>query len=76
MRWKNLTPLKATIEKDNYLFLQFFIAEKLGMTLAELRASMSLEELMGWNAYCSVKSDREQKEMERSRRQAQYRKVR
>ena len=76
MRWKNLTPLKATIEKDNYLFLQFFIAEKLGMTLAELRASMSPEELMGWNAYCLIKSDREKKEMERSRQQAQYRKVR
>jgi len=37
---------------------------------------MSLEELLGWNAYCTVKSDREQKEMERSRRQAQYRRVR
>ena len=46
------------------------------MTLAELRAKMSLEELFGWSAYLSVKSDREEKEMERSREQAQYRKVR
>lgn len=76
MRWKNPTPLKAKLDKDHYLFLQFFIAEKLGMTLAQLRATMSMEELLGWSAYCSLKSDREQKEMERSRQQAQYRRVR
>ena len=76
MRWKNPTRLKAKLEKDNYLFLQFFIAEKLGMTLAQLRASMSLEELQAWSVYCSVKSEREEKEMERSRQQAQYRRVR
>ena len=46
------------------------------MTLADLRASMSLEELLGWSAYLSVKSDREEKEMEKARQQAQYRKVR
>jgi hypothetical protein len=56
--------------------LQFFVAEKLGMTLADLRAKMSLEELTGWSAYLSVKADREEKEMERSRQQAQFRKVR
>ena len=76
MRWKKRTTLKATLEQDNYLFLQFFIAEKLGMTLADLRASMSLEELLAWSAYLSVKADREEKEMERSRQQAQFRKVR
>ena len=46
------------------------------MTLAGLRASMTFEELLGWSAYLSVKSDREEKEMERARQQAQYRKVR
>ena len=46
------------------------------MTLADLRASMSLEELFGWSAYLSVKADREEKEMEKARQQAQYRKVR
>jgi hypothetical protein len=76
MRWKKQTTLKAQIDKDHYLFLQFFIAEKLGMTLGQLRASMSMEELIAWSAYCSVKSDREQKEIERSRQQAQYRRVR
>ena len=76
MRWKKQRTLKATLEQDNYLFLQFFIAEKLGMTLADLRASMSLEELLGWSAYLSVKSDREEKEMERARQRAQFRGVR
>lgn len=46
------------------------------MTLAGLRASMSFEELLAWSAYLSVKSDREQKEMDKAREQAQYRKVR
>jgi|TARA_B100000073_G_scaffold348279_1_gene366130 hypothetical protein len=46
------------------------------MTLAGLRASMSFEELLGWSAYLSVKADREEKEMEKARQQAQYRKVR
>lgn len=46
------------------------------MTLAGLRASMSFEELLGWSAYLSVKSDREEKEMEKARQQAQFRKVR
>ena len=76
MRWKKRTTLKATIENDNCLFLQFFIAEKLGMTLAELRARMSFEELLAWSAYLSLKSDREEKEMEKARQQAQLRRVR
>tara|TARA_B100001939_G_C16382226_1_gene380451 strand:+ start:281 stop:421 length:141 start_codon:yes stop_codon:yes gene_type:complete len=46
------------------------------MTLAQLRASMSMEELLAWSAYLSVKSDREEKEMEKARQQAQYRRVR
>ena len=75
-RWKNQTRLKATLEQDNYLFLQFFVAEKLGMTLGQLRSEMSAEELLGWSAYLTLKSEREEKEMEKARQQAQYRKVR
>ncbi|ADD94425.1 hypothetical protein [uncultured phage MedDCM-OCT-S05-C36] len=56
--------------------MQFFIAEKLGMTVAELRSTMSTEELFAWSAYCSLKAEREDKEMEKARRQAQYRRVR
>jgi hypothetical protein len=56
--------------------LQFFIAEKLGMTLGQLRSTMSAEELYGWSAYLTLKAEREEKEMEKARQQAQYRKVR
>ena len=76
MRWKNPTRSKAKLEKDNYLFLQFFIAEKLGMTVAQLRSTMSTEELFAWSAYCSLRAEREDKEMEKARQQAQYRRVR
>lgn len=76
MRWKKQTTLKVQIDKDHYLFLQFFIAEKLGMTLGQLRSTMSAEELLGWSAYCTLKSEREEKEIEKSRQQAQFRGVR
>ena len=56
--------------------MQFFIAEKLGMTLLQLRTTMSAEELLGWSVYCTLKAEREEKEMEKARQQAQYRKVR
>ena len=56
--------------------MQFFIAEKLGMTVVQLRNTMSAEELFGWSAYCSLKADREEKELDKARKQAQYRRVR
>jgi hypothetical protein len=46
------------------------------MTLAQLRSSMSTEELYAWSAYCEVKAEQEEKAMERSRREAQMRGVR
>lgn len=69
-------PSKAQIDKDPQLYLQFFIAETLGMTLAELRQRMSTEELYAWSAYLNLKSEREEKAYERARREAQYRRVR
>tara|TARA_X000001382_G_scaffold130857_1_gene127309 strand:+ start:1215 stop:1385 length:171 start_codon:yes stop_codon:yes gene_type:complete len=56
--------------------LQFFVAEKLSMTLAELRSTMSVQELYGWSAYCQLKAEREEKEIDKARQQAQYRGVR
>ena len=56
--------------------MQFFIAEKLGMTLVEVRNKMSLEEMYGWNAYFSIKNEREEKAYEKAKKKAQYRKVR
>ena len=37
---------------------------------------MSTEELYAWSAYCELKSEREEKEMEKSRKQAQFRGMR
>jgi hypothetical protein len=69
-------PSKAQIDTDPLLYLQFFIAETLGMTLAEIRQKMTREELYAWSAYLSLKADREEKAHERARREAQYRRVR
>ena len=58
------------------MYLQFFIAEQLGMTLGDLKKKMTLEELYGWNAYFTLKSEREEKAYEDAKKKAQYRKVR
>tara|TARA_B100001093_G_C26789985_1_gene998518 strand:- start:1063 stop:1239 length:177 start_codon:yes stop_codon:yes gene_type:complete len=58
------------------VFLQFFIAEKLGYTHKELRERMSVKELYTWNAYFTIKAEREEKAYEKAKRQAQTRKVR
>ena len=58
------------------MFLQFFIAEKLGYTHKEIRNKMSVEELFAWNAYFTIQSEREEKAYEKAKRQAQTRKVR
>ena len=69
-------PEKAELKKNNYLHMQFFIAEKLGMTLVEIRNKMSLEEMYGWNAYFNHKAEEEEKAYEKAKRKAQTRKVR
>mgnify|MGYP001174353234 FL=1 len=48
--------------------LQFGIAKELGMSLSEVRATMTQEELIGWNAYFSVINEERQKEMDKARR--------
>jgi len=46
------------------------------MTLGDLKKKMTLEELYAWNAYFSLKHDRETKAYENAQKKAQYRKVR
>ena len=58
------------------MFLQFFIAEKLGYTHKELRNQISVEELFAWNAYFTIQAEREEQAYELAKRQAQTRKVR
>ena len=69
-------PLKAELSKNNFLYLQFFIAETLGITLLELKNRMSMEELLSWNAYFELKNEREEKAYEDARRGAQNRRLR
>jgi hypothetical protein len=52
------------------------IAETLGMTVEYLRKNMTLEEVYGWNAYFTIKAEREEEAYEKAKRQAQVRKVR
>ena len=46
------------------------------MTLGDLKEKMTLEELYGWNAYFTLKGEREEKAYEDAKKKAQYRKVR
>ena len=46
------------------------------MTVQHLRNNMTLEEVYGWNAYFSIKNERENKAYEDAQKKAQYRKVR
>ena len=48
--------------------LQFGIAKELGMSLSEVRATMTPEELLGWSAYFNVINEEQQKEMDKARR--------
>ncbi len=48
--------------------LQFVVAEKLSLTLAELQERMTLEELIGWSCYLDVKYDQEKAAYEKARR--------
>ena len=48
--------------------LQFGVAKELGMSLSEVRATTTPEELIGWSAYFKVINDEQQKEMDKARR--------
>jgi len=48
--------------------LQFGVAKELGMSLSEVRATMTPEELVGWSAYFNVINEEQQKEMDKARR--------
>jgi hypothetical protein len=48
--------------------LQFGVAKELGMSLSEVRATMTPEELIGWSAYFKVLNDDQEKAMEKAKR--------
>jgi len=63
-----LKALEDQLKKDGYVRIQFFIAEKLGYTLSELRQKMTDTELMGWYVYFKIQADEEQAAYEKAKR--------
>ena len=60
--------MSAELRKDNWLMLQFGVAKELGMSLSQVRATMTPEELIGWSAYFKVLNDEQQKELDKAKR--------
>jgi len=50
------------------LEFEFFLAQKLGMTVGEMRLRMSCEEYTGWGVFYNRKAQREELERLRSGR--------
>ena len=48
--------------------LQFGVAKELGMSLSEVRSTMTPEELIGWSAYFNVLNEDQEKAMEKAKR--------
>jgi hypothetical protein len=48
--------------------LQFGIAKELGMSLSELRSTMTAEEVLGWSAYLKIVNEDQEAEMRKARR--------
>jgi hypothetical protein len=48
--------------------LQFGVAKELGMSLTELRATMTPEEILGWSAYFQILNEDQEEQMRKARR--------
>jgi len=48
--------------------LQFGVAKELGMSLSELRATMTPEEILGWSAYFQILNEDQEEQMRKARR--------
>ena len=69
---QSLTPkaIEQELESDNRLYFQLSLAEALHCTLFELKNRVTDEELALWAAYFTIKSKRQEKEMEKIKNQA------
>ena len=47
--------------------LQFGVAKELGMSLTELRATMTAEEIIGWSAYFKILNEDQEEQMRKAR---------
>ena len=48
--------------------LQFGVAKELGLSLEQVRTTMTAEELLGWSAYSQILNEDQQKELDKARR--------
>jgi len=48
--------------------LQFGVAKELGMSLSELRGSMTAHEIVGWSAYFNILNEDQEAELAKARR--------
>jgi len=60
--------LEAELKKTPLVRLQFYVAEKLGMTLSELRTRMTDVELIGWHTYYTIVAAEEEAAYEKAKR--------
>jgi hypothetical protein len=64
-----LKAIEQELESDNRLYFQLSLAEALHCTLFELKDRVTDEELALWAAYFSIKSKRQEKEIEKIKRE-------
>jgi hypothetical protein len=48
--------------------LQFGVAKELGLTLSQVRATMTAEELLGWSAYFVILNEDQEKAIQDAKR--------
>lgn len=48
--------------------LQFGVAKELGMSLSELRATMTPQEIMGWSAFFQIANEDQEAQLAKARR--------
>jgi hypothetical protein len=48
--------------------LQFGVAKELGLTLSQVRSTMTAEELLGWSAYFVILNEDQEKAIEDAKR--------
>ena len=48
--------------------LQFGVAKELGMSLSEVRTTMTVEELLGWSAYFQILNEEQEAALAKARR--------
>jgi len=59
--------LVKELKADNWMMLCFGVAKELGMTVQQLRQSVTPEELIGWSAYFQILNEQQEEAMRKAR---------